>query len=172
MKTTLIAALLGVAFSPHASAHLMVAQRGTLNFEGDGVYMVLSLPVSAFENIDDDGDGKLSATEFTTHRPAIVAAVAAGVQLQDAKGIRPLEGMMLSPVAPHDDPKASSDQLVVMGRFALADIQSDLQFQVSLFGQQADQQKISITATRKATSDKQKIKLTPEQPATELFSVK
>ena len=52
--------LLLCAIAP-AQAHLMVAQHGTLNLVGDGVYMVLSLPVSAFAGSDDDGDDKLSS---------------------------------------------------------------------------------------------------------------
>lgn len=43
-----------------AHAYLMVAQRGTLNLVGDGGFMVLSLPISAFTGIDDNADGQLS----------------------------------------------------------------------------------------------------------------
>lgn len=110
MKVLLFSMLLIGFMSPPATAHLMVAQRGTLNFDGDGVYMVLSLPVSAFDHIDDNGDGRLSASEFSAHRPAIVSAVATGVQLSDENGTRPLQRMMLSPVVPHDAPAAPSDQ--------------------------------------------------------------
>jgi hypothetical protein len=55
-----------------AEAHLMVAQHGTLNVVDDGVFMVLSLPVSAFDGVDDDNDGKVSMLEFNNHRGAIV----------------------------------------------------------------------------------------------------
>ena len=53
----------------------MVARHGTLNFVDDGAFMVLSLPMSAFEGIDDDGDGKVSMIEFNNHRTGIVGAV-------------------------------------------------------------------------------------------------
>ena len=43
------------AFSSSASAHLMVAQKGTLKQGKGGYYFVVSLPVSAFVGVDDDG---------------------------------------------------------------------------------------------------------------------
>lgn len=84
---------------PAAQAHLMVAQRGTINLVGDGAFMVLLLPVSAFDGVDDDGDGRLSSAEFMAHRVAIARAVQQQVQLLDAQGPRPLEGLMLTPDA-------------------------------------------------------------------------
>ena len=46
--------LMGLLFVQSAQAHLMVAQRGTLNFVGTGGFVVMSLPVDAFTGIDDD----------------------------------------------------------------------------------------------------------------------
>ena len=37
-----------------AVAHMTVAQKRTLNFDGHGAYLVVSLPVSAFMGFDDD----------------------------------------------------------------------------------------------------------------------
>jgi hypothetical protein len=45
-------ALLLCASTP-AAAHLMVAQKGTLNLQGDGAFLVLSLPVSAFADTSE-----------------------------------------------------------------------------------------------------------------------
>ncbi|MGK0269760.1 MAG: hypothetical protein ACI88H_000392 [Cocleimonas sp.] len=64
IKTLQVSVLLIAAIVPQASAHLMVAQHGTLNFKGSGAFIVLSVPISAFTNINDDGDGKLSSSEF------------------------------------------------------------------------------------------------------------
>ena len=155
----------------------MVAQHGTLNFVGDGAFMVLSLPVSAFDHIDDDADGELSVAEFTKYRPAIVAAVNANVQLLGEEGPRLLQGMMLSPVVPHDGRQVPTDQLVVMGRFALAgmDTQSGnalsgkLRFHLGLFGNTAEEQLMEMTATRVVEPKKHKFVLTPKQPDVGLF---
>lgn len=50
--------------APTAQAHVILAQKGTLNIVDGGAFMVLSLPVSAFSGIDDDGDALLSPTEL------------------------------------------------------------------------------------------------------------
>ena len=42
-----------------AEAHLMVAQRGTVHVVGDGAFVVVSLPVSAFTGIGVDDEGRL-----------------------------------------------------------------------------------------------------------------
>jgi hypothetical protein len=179
-KLLLSSLVLSAAIVPHASAHLMVAQHGTLNFKGDGVFMVLSLPVSAFDAIDDDGDGKMSAGEFIKHRAALVTAINEKVRLTDKEGSRPLQGLMLSPVASHEEPQAPNEQLVIMGRFALASIDSAtsdvLTLHVGLFGKAADERSLEMTATRKLGADsapeKYKFVLTPEQPETSLFTKK
>ena len=173
--------LLSAAIVPNASAHMMAPQHGSLNFKGDGVFMVLSLPISAFEKVDEGGDGKMSGEEFTTHRKAIATAIKEKVKLTDKAGERPLQGLLLSPVAAHNIPGTDTqhaEQLVVLGRFALADVMSansdGLQFHVGLFGNKVAEQTLAITATRKSASDskpqKYKFTLTPEQPKQLLFA--
>jgi len=177
-RTLLSAFVLSAAILPHASAHLMVAQHGTLNFKGDSVFMVLSLPVSAFETIDDDGDGKMSSAEFSKHRITIAETVKKRVKLSDEKGASTLRGLMLSPVKPHVVGKAHSKQLVIMGRFVLRDIDSaqgdKLKFQIGIFGKAADEKLFKVTATRKKDTDsapkKYKFVLTPELFENQLFS--
>ena len=124
VKSLLSGLLLCAALVPHASAHLMVAQRGTINIVGDGAFMVLSLPVSAFHNVDDDGDKKLSRAEFSKHRAALVMAVNEKVKLFEKDALRPLQGMILSPVTPHNNPFAAASQVVVMGRYQLEEMNS------------------------------------------------
>jgi hypothetical protein len=167
MSRLLVAGLLSLATVSCAYAHLMVAQRGTLNIVGDGAFMVLSLPVSAFSGVDDDRDGKLSTVEFVAHRLEIIAAVTRNVQLLDAQGARPLEGLMLSLAPPDDAPHSPATQLVVLGRFALpagttdaATLDSSLRFRVTLFGKATLERSFQITVTRKL--DKQLMTVTPD----------
>jgi hypothetical protein len=98
----LVILILTLLLPASAEAHLMAAQHGTLNFVDDGAFMVLSLPMSAFEGIDDDGDGKVSMIEFNNHRAAIIESIEQNVTLGDKEGNLSLEGIMLSPVVPHD----------------------------------------------------------------------
>jgi len=193
-KILLSSLVISVAIVPHVSAHLMVAQRGTLNFKGDYVFMVLSIPVSAFNNIDDDGDSKMSAAEFTKHRLDIISTVKKNVTLSDNEGTKPLRGLLLSPVASHSSPRDPTDQLVIMGRFSLSNKESneksnvtssnnsvkkqsntnELTFYSNLFGKTVAEKSLAINATRKLPSEtkaqKYKVVLTPEKPDAILFN--
>lgn len=142
----------------------MVAQQGTLNFSGDDIYMVLSLPASAFGKLDDDSDGRLSMEEFAKHRADIVSAVQGFVSLSDKTGAVPLQGMMVSPVTPHDDPKAPAEQVIVMGRYSLENSVGELSFRVTAYGNQPETQSLKITAIRKSTTQKQVFSLSPGSP--------
>ena len=62
-----------------AQAHLMAAQKGTLNIVGDAAFLVLSVPVSALQGVDDDGDGALSVAELRAHTDTVRSQVQAGV---------------------------------------------------------------------------------------------
>ncbi len=159
-----------LALAGTAHAHLMVAQHGTLNFVGSGAFLVLSLPVSAFDGVDDDGDGRLSFAELKAHRAAIEATVVNRVRLADGHGLLPLQGVMLSLAPPDDAPAAPAAQLVVLGRYALpgdAAGLSALQWSMPLFGRHADEQRLVLTVTRGA--EQQELLLQPGQAAARLL---
>ena len=142
-----------------AQAHLMLAQHGTLNIVGDGAYLVLSLPVSAFLGMDNDGDGRLSAAELRAHRAAIEAAVQHGVVLSDDSGPRPLQGLMLNLSAADEAPAAPAPQLVLLGRYALAANAGPLRFSLQLYGREIAEREFSILVTR--GDEKQVLALRP-----------
>ncbi len=170
VSVTLLILILAVPMSPSVQAHLMVAQHGTLNIVDDGAFMVLSLPISAFEGVDDDSDGKVSMVEFNNHRAEIVESVGQNVTLNDKEGSLSLQGIMLSPVVPHDAPEEPLSQLIVMGRFSLAGTKGELRFQSGLFGKQASERLLKITVTRKSDNQKHVFELTPATPAGMLFA--
>ena len=155
--------LLAALISPTAQAHLMGAQNGTLNWVDSGVFMVLSLPVSAFEGIDDNQDGKVSKIELDKHRPALVSSIKQQVTLSDARKKHPLEGILLSPVIEHNPSQEAISQLVVMGRFNLVD-PCDLQMHIGLYGKASKEQAFKITTTRPSHDQKHVFHLTPKSP--------
>ena len=67
--TMLLAINLLISFC--ASAHLMVAQKGTINIVDDEAFVVVSLPISAFVGIDTNLDGQISMIEFNLNRKAV-----------------------------------------------------------------------------------------------------
>jgi hypothetical protein len=165
--------LLSVLFVQAAQAHLMVAQRGTLNFVGTGGFVVMALPVDAFRGVDDDGDGLMSLAELSAHAQNIEAQVQSGLQLMGDTGPRPLEALMLN-LSPDDNaPTAPARYLVVLGRYSIADATGQplapagLKLRLSLFGKTAASQQQDITVTQGAKA--QKLVLAPGREERKLF---
>lgn len=172
---TLIA-LIGLVillFLQPVQAHLMVAQRGTLNLVGSGGFVVMSIPVDALSGVDDDGDGLLSMVEMQAHSSDIQSQVQRGLQLHDESGQRPLQALMIY-LSPDDRaPTAPAAQLVALGRFALADSDGSttssslLTLRFTLFGKTAATQQQNIVITQGIL--KQQLVLTPASPERPLF---
>jgi len=145
-------AALALAWAAPAQAHLMVAQKGTLNFQGDGAYLLLSLPTAALQGVDDDGDGRLSPTELRAHAARIEQQVQAGVRLHSGGRDLPLQGLMLT-LSPDDDaaPAQPASQLVVMGRYALGAPHAEAPrytLTYALFGRTDAERQLQLTVTR------------------------
>jgi len=127
----------------------MVAQRGTLNFVDDGVFMVLSIPSSAFDLEDSDGNNLISMVEFNNQRSTIAYMVRNRIVLSDGLGSRELLGMMLSPELSHDTREEHISQIIVMGKFSIAEQSGELRFHTDLFGTEAEERELTISAKRK-----------------------
>ena len=160
-------AVIGFFWLP-AQAHLMEAQQGTLNIIDDGAFMVLSLPISAFEEIDDNKDGIVSMVEFNNHRSTIIESVKTRITLSNNEGNIPLEGVMLSPEVAHDTSAGFISQLVVLGRFSLAENSHVLLFNNGLYGREETEQLVRMSATRQSDGKRYVLELTPEAPSGEL----
>jgi HupE / UreJ protein len=149
---TLLLGLMTLLFWQPAQAHLMVAQRGTLNIVGTGGFVVMALPVDSLSGVDDDGDGLLSLDEMRRHAPQIELQVQRGLQLLGEDGPRPLQAVMLNLSPDDDNSPGPARQLVVLGRFALADADlaalSRLQLRFTLFGKAAASQQQTVTVTQ------------------------
>ena len=171
LVSTLVSAF--IVFTSLASfpgnAHLMVAQHGTLNVQKTGVFTVLSVPVSAFDNIDDNSDGKLSMAELERHKKAIAQQVETKVSLMVNQQNHVLQGTLLSPVHSHGNPNGPVSQLIVMGRFAVEDIDADLSLNYQLFGIKASEQKMEIVAKHYNTDQQSEFALTPLRHSSSLF---
>jgi hypothetical protein len=162
-----LATVAALLFGASVHAHLMVAQRGTLNVVGDGAYMVMSLPVSAFKGVDDDGDGMLSLAEGNAHLRELEAQVRDGVQLLGSRGALPLEGLMITLSPPDNAPTAPTAHLVVVGRYALGPAADGLSMKLMLFGTSSAEQTQEITVTRGA--EKQRLILAPGREQREIL---
>jgi hypothetical protein len=166
---------LALFFSVSAQAHLMMAQKGTLNLQGDGAYLVVSLPISAFEGVDEDKDGRWSESELDRHTPALREQLSRRIELRDARGLRDQQGLTLVPTPMDDRHDAPITQLVVMVKFDLSGIlspdsaqpASGLRFRIDLFGTQPDERQLSIAVTQGA--HKHRLVVRPGHEAQVLF---
>jgi hypothetical protein len=168
-----LSSLFSLLFLQTAQAHLMVAQRGTLNVVGTGVFVVMSVPVDAFKGVDDDGDGLMSLHEMKAHGDHIEAQVQQGLQLRNRSGPLPLQALMLN-LSPDDNALlAPAAQLVVLGRFALSEEQgtsgsaSGLTLHFSLFGKGPDARQQHIVVSQGTL--RQQLVLGPERQERVLF---
>lgn len=151
-------------------AHMMAAQKGTLNFAGQAAFLVLSVPVVALQGVDEDSDGLLSKSELTARFDAIGAQIKAGVQLIGPSGPLPLQLVMLDIAPPDHAPGQAASHLVVLGRFDMGQpgaatdapvspVSSGLSLRFSLFGVRAEEQAQDMTITR--DKEMQWMRLTP-----------
>ena len=160
-----------------AQAHWMAAQQGTLNIVGEAAFMVLSVPVSAFTAVDDDGDGALSKAELVAHAGTVRQQLKEGVQLFQGEQALPLYLMMVDVVGHDNALEAPSAQLMVMGRFQMRGGSSDgapertrpdnMRLHFNLFGRASDEQAQDIRITRQ--EDAQTAHFTPERTTRSLF---
>ena len=154
--------------SPLAQAHLMKAQHGTLNIFEDGIYMVLSLPASAFDDIDKNNNGKLSMMEFNNQRSTIIESITNKITLSNFENNISLEGIMLSPEVSHDSSDTSISQLIILGKFSVHQPNQQLIYTNNLYGKNIGEQMITITATRQSDGKRVVFELKSDDPSQEL----
>ena len=157
-----------IFLAPVANGHLINAQHGSLNVVEDGAYLVISIPTSAFRDIDANSDEKISLAEFNQSRGAILSSVIKGVNLSSKNKSYLLKGVLFSPEVSHAD-QNSVTHVVVMGRFFLPETGPAIRLQINLFGQGAGENFFKITITR--NSIESSIELTREDSSVALLGL-
>lgn len=180
IATALTAVLVCTLMAVPSWAHLMVAQKGTLRFEDERAYLVVSLPVSAFRGLDQDADGGVTEREFDSHRAEVLAQVQRGVLLQSGSSIIALTDVLLSPETSHSPAAADShsrsdaaesavvDQVTVLGVFPLGASKDELALSIELYGSAADEQAYEMRVSNSQTAIRQVRLLTQQFPRTVL----
>lgn len=154
-----------------AQAHLMSAQRGTLNIANDAAWLVLSVPASALPMADDDRDGRISLAELRRHAPAIETALRDAVSLANDEVVIAAEGVMLNLTPPAQSPGAPAAQLVMLARYPLAMATADrppaLSLRIGLYGTRSDEQDYTVFVTR--GGEQQLVRFSPDAPLRDLL---
>ncbi|GMM85910.1 hypothetical protein [Pseudoalteromonas sp. MTN2-4] len=157
MKLRLCFALIGIllgAFSDNTQAHLMAPNKGTLNFDQSGGYLVLSLPISAFTDFDKNSDKALSLKEIKSQQKAMIQYITGSVYIKSNNQKTFLSGAMLAPQRSHDLNNNQIEQIVVIGKF-LTSYDHDISIHTSLLNSLTQNENLTITTTVKGSNSKQ-----------------
>lgn len=157
-------AVLGLLGAAPTQAHLMENQQGTLNLVGQRGYLVLSLPVSALQGVDDNRDGRLDGVELQRHAAAIERDLRARVRVSDGGKVAPLDGVLLnlSPDENHREGPATHLVLLAVAMFPAAPRSPQLELRV--FGRAEAERSYRFVATRRDQAGKvreQVVRFTP-----------
>ena len=116
---------------------------------------MLTAPVSAFDGIDNDSDGRLPLKEFNQYSDEIKQQIYERVQLQDQfNSPLPLQCLLLLPVHFDVNASASAKQLMISGRFPIARFVSISSLHIDLVGKGDDEKVIHLTVTDDGYSQK------------------
>lgn len=128
-----------------AEAHLLPAQTATMNLVGNVAYFVVAVPMSALEDVDADGNGRLSISELNHSRLRIAAQFEARFHATDDTG--PAQSV-LTWILPPDDTMTESTYVIVLHRVDFASPPVQPVLSTDLFGKKADEATMTLTATR------------------------
>ncbi len=134
MRIASLGLLTALAFTGcDAHAHLLHRQSATMKIEGHTANILVSVPVSAFDDVDKDGDGLLSPAELAASRDRIGKQFAAGFDVAEASN--PVQRRLTWAVSPEThDVDASVDYVVVMHRVFFASPPRNPNVKIDLFG--------------------------------------
>lgn len=160
--------LASLMFSAVSHAHLMAPDKGTLNFDSTGGYLVLSLPASAFLEFDENKDKQLTLNEIKAQQQEIIAYISQSIYLTEKVVKTHLSGALLAPQKSHTKGQEHVEQIVVIGKF-LSPLSHDTTLNASLFGDTAKSKELIITASNKSSNLKHIFKLNEQQTSQRLF---
>ena len=165
-------------WSSHAGAHLMPDQQGSLLVKETSVLAMVSLPVSALRQVDDDGDGRLSEQEVQLHLNSIKKQVQAQFRLFNGESMGRLDQLQI--LAEEDErtsPQTSRAAALVHSAGAAHFLMlmsvgfdsppQDLRLSVDLFGTSNFERQLTLKINR--GEDTEAVVLTPWQNQHRLF---
>jgi hypothetical protein len=117
-----------------ARGHLMPDGHATLNVQDGRAFVAVSVPLVWLGPVDDNADGHLSPAELQTHRPRILQAVTAGLQILNGGQGGALRDVLLSPSPAHERTDGAGTHLLVLGSVELAAPQAAVRVRLSFTG--------------------------------------
>ena len=165
-----------LATSSMGHAHLMPAQQGTINLAGSAAFVVLAVPVSALDGVDDNRDGRLSETELMHHRDSLVAQVGSRFGICEGAVRAPVQ--VLQVLAEPDERHAAGGEattqrnagaghFLVLMRHSLTNEGAALTVETDLFGQLPSEKQLTLKLSK--GDETEAAVLTPLHPSHRLF---
>jgi hypothetical protein len=138
--------LLGVLTSTKpALAHLLPKHNATLHIVKDVAYFVVSVPVSALENVDDDSNGFLSIEELHRNSENIKRQFVKGFEVTDQGSHGTSVILWIYP--PHTDGSLDeADYIVVLHALKFSSPPKNLTLKLNLFGKKSSESQITVSA--------------------------
>lgn len=149
----------GVALPISASAHLLHEHNGTMKIVGNTANFVISVPVSALEDVDRNGDGLLSVDELESGKERIIAQFERGFNV--SRGDTVGTSALILVVSPEThNPEAPTRYVVVMQRVFFDEKPEGITVSFNLFGPAPTDQRVLFRASDGENSET--ATLTPE----------
>ena len=129
-----------------AQAHLLPKQNATMKIVDDSANFVVSVPVSALINVDDDGDGLLSAQEVQRHSKDIEQQFTSRfVVTNEGKSGKNLMVWVVPPQT--DGDPLDSDYVVILHRVQFDETPRSPVVETDLFGTREGEAQMTLRAT-------------------------
>ena len=131
-----------------AGAHLLPILSGTLNVIEQHVYVVLSLPASAFRGLDKGPDGAMDIDQYHRVEESLTAQIKQGLTI-DGDGQAPELIQLMTHFSPRDSKSpADQDAIVVMLEYRFAATPMIVLIKTNLFGDRATDEQLTIKAQK------------------------
>ncbi|MEO0440667.1 MAG: HupE/UreJ family protein [Pseudomonadota bacterium] len=135
-----------------AQAHLLPKQNATMNIVDNAAFFVVSVPVSALKDVDDDGNGKLTAQEIQRHDRSIKQQFADRFTVtNEGEGGTSVLSWIMAPDG--GGGQMASDHIVIMHRMNFPAVPENPVLMTDLFGTGPDEQQMTVKATLDGVSE-------------------
>jgi len=140
--------LAALACAAVANAHLLPKQNATLHLIGDKGYLVVSVPVSALTDVDDNRDGLLDSAELARHSVAIGREFQARFRIASPDGPAPTELALVAHPGSDTGLSDPTRYVVILAGAQFARPPDSVAIDTDLFGRAADERQITLRARR------------------------
>lgn len=145
MNKLLLGFLLACAFCTNVHAHLFPKQHATIKVVESAASLVVAVPVSALQGVDDDQNGFLSPQEMQRHKTSIQDQFVARFRVScDGEAGASFLTWAVPPQT--DGPPTNSDYIVLLHRVRFSTPPAAIEIETDLFGTKAGESELKVNA--------------------------